>query len=648
MCGISGMVGPDADRATAQRMSDSLAHRGPDGEGFYTDAGVVLGHRRLKIIDLVTGDQPLSNEDGTVWVVYNGEIYNFRELRRELEGQGHQFRTRSDTEVLVHLYEQHGEHFLPRLDGIFAFALWDSRRRRLLLARDYFGVKPLHYHFDGRTLRFGSEIKAILEDTVVPRQVDFQALHYFLNVRFIPGERTLFAGIRRLLPAHYLVFEDGAVRTQRYFELQPEGGPRRGESYYIDGIQHHLREAVRKQLVSDVPLGVYLSGGLDSSSIVAFMSQLVAEPVKTFCLGFNEPTDELDDARVIAHHFKTEHHEMSLDADPLRRYPEVIWHAEEPKENILQGYLLAQFARQHVTVVQGGLGGDELFAGYTNNLFVYPAQPLHRLVPPAVARHVLQPLSRLLFHAQNATGALRLDEYRRGVQMLLALGDPERYYLILRNTWDFDAGAFANLYGPALRDQHLALTHTEFDDYFTANGGVSASRGVLEQALWAEFHTKMIDDLLVNEDRTSMAHGLEVRVPLLDRDLVRFAMGIPVDLKIKRGETKYIFRKAMSGLLPEHALRKKKWGFSFNPYYQFQKDLKQAAERVLTAQRVERRGWFNYAYLRRILDHPPHPRLRWHYFLLWLALGLEIWAQMFLDEAVTRPPRELEAYEGRS
>ncbi|MFI5364850.1 MAG: asparagine synthase (glutamine-hydrolyzing) [Candidatus Binatia bacterium] len=640
MCGICGIAGPAAERDVVERMSAILAHRGPDGEGFYEDAGVVLGHRRLSIIDLVTGDQPMSNEDGTVWAVYNGEIYNFSDLRRELETQGHRFRSSSDTEVLVHLYEQHGEAFLPKLDGIFAFALWDSRRRRLLLARDYFGVKPLHYHFDGRTLRFGSEIKALLQDPAVPRTVDFQALHYFLNLRFIPGERTLFAGIRRLLPAHYLVFEDGAVRTQRYFELQPEIGPRRSESYYIDGIRHHLREAVRKQLISDVPLGVFLSGGLDSSSIVAFMSQLVEEPIKTFCLGFNEPTDELADARVVARHFKTEHHEMSLDADPLRRYPEVIWHAEEPKENILQGYLLAQFARQHVTVVHGGLGGDELFAGYANNQLIYPTQALHRLVPAAVGRHFFQPLSRLLFAAQNASGMLRFDEYRRGLQMLLALGDPERYYLILRNTWDYDQGAFGNLYGPALRDQALAPTHMEFDSYFGATNG----RTVLDQVLWAEFHTKMVDDFLMNEDRTSMAHGLEVRVPFLDRDLVRFAMGIPVDLKIKRNETKCIFRKAMIGLLPDHALRKKKWGFSFNPYYQFQKDLKPVAESVLTRARIEQRGWFNYDYLRRILDHPAHPRLRWHYFFLWLALGLEIWAQMFLDESRHAPALSLEAY----
>jgi len=639
MCGIVGVVGPGLRLELAEAMVRSVAHRGPDGSGLYQGDGIFIGQTRLSVIDLVTGDQPMPNEDGSVWVVCNGEIYNFPDLRRDLEAKGHRFRSTSDTEVLLHSYEEYGLDFLPRLDGIFAFALWDTRQRRLLLVRDYFGVKPLHYYFDGHTLRFGSEVKAILQDPAVPRRVDFQALHYFLNLRYIPGERTLFEGIKRLLPAHFLIFEDGNIRIGRYYELVVELARRRDEAYYIEGIRHYLREAVRKQLISDVPLGVYLSGGLDSSSIVAFMSELVDEPVRTFSLGFNEPTDELDDARVIADYFATDHHEMSLDADPLRHYPEVIWYAEEPKENVLQGYLLAQFARQHVKVVHGGLGGDELFAGYINNQYIYPSQPFHRLVPGVVMENVLQPLSRFVFTLQNATGLLRLDEYRRGVQMLLALGDPGRYYLILRNVWDYDRGAFANLYGPVLRDQDLTLTHTRFDTYFTPDGS-----SVLDQVLWAEFHTKMVDDFLMNEDRTSMAHGLEVRVPYLDRDLVQFAMGIPVDLKIKHNQTKYIFRKAMADLLPEHAIRKKKWGFSFNPYYQFQKDLKVVAERVLTRERVEARGWFNYAYLRRVLDHPPHPRLRWHYFILWLALGLEIWCQMFLEGDLSQPELSLEAY----
>lgn len=639
MCGICGMAGPGASRPLVEAMTRSIAHRGPDGAGFYEAPGVALGHRRLSIIDLAQGDQPMRNEDGSIWVIFNGEIYNFIALRRDLEGRGHRFRTHCDTEVLLHGYEEYGLDFLPQLDGIFAFALWDEQRERLLLVRDYFGVKPLHYHFDGQTLRFGSEIKAILQDPRVPRAVDFQALHYFLNLRYIPGERSLFAGIRHLPPAHYLLFEGGNLHLERYYTLEVEPERNRPESYYVEGIRHHLREAVRKQLISDVPLGVYLSGGLDSSAIVAFMSELVEEPVQSFSLGFNEPTDELDDAQRIADHFGTRHRAFSLDAEPLRRYPEVIWHAEEPKENILQGYLLAQVVRQHVKVVHGGLGGDELFAGYLHNLFIQPSAPLHRLMPGWATRHLLAPLGGLAYRLQQTTGALRLDEYRRGLQLLCALGDPARYYLILRNVWDYDPAAGELLYGPALREQTLEPTHLLFDPYFA-----NRHQPLLEQVLWAEFHTKLVDDFLMNEDRTSMAHGVEVRVPFLDRELVRFAMGIPADLKWRRGQGKYIFRRAMEGILPEHALRKKKWGFSFNPYYQFQKDLKGIAEQVLTRERVHARGWFNYAYLRRILDHPPHPRLRWHYFFLWLAVGLEIWAQLFLEGDLAHPTLELDAY----
>ncbi len=639
MCGIAGVVGPDASVALIERMTEALSHRGPDDIGYHQDGQVFLGQTRLKIIDLVTGDQPMSNEDGTVWVVFNGEIYNFRELRKELERAGHRFHSNSDTEALVHGYEEYGTDLFRRLDGIFAFALWDSTGQRLFLVRDNFGVKPLHYFFDGRNLRFGSEIKAVLRDPGVPRCVDFQALHYFLNLRYIPGERTLIEGVRRVPPAHYLLFEQGRVRLERYFELQTETDRRRDPRDYEEGIRHHLKEAVRKQMVSDVPLGVYLSGGLDSSSLVAFMSELSSKPVETFCLGFNEPTDKLDDARLIADHFSTQHHEMTLEAEPLKRFPEVIWHAEEPKENILQGYLLAQFARQRVKVALGGLGGDELFAGYTNNQFIYPSESFHRLIPRGLSRGLLLPLSRGVFRLQNATGMLRLDEYRRGLQMLMALGDPARYYLILRNTWDYDPGAFANLYGPVLRGRRLEPTQDRFDEYFE-----SGNRDVLENALLAEFHTKMVDDFLLNEDRTSMAHGLEVRVPFLDRDLVQFSLGIPVDQKIRGNQTKRIFRKAMAPILPAHAVNKKKWGFSFNPYHQFSKDLKFVAERILTRERVEARGWLNYSYLRRILDHPPHPRLRWHYFFVWLALGLEIWCRMFIDGGDAEPEMELEAY----
>lgn len=639
MCGICGMAGPGADQAIVKKMIRSIAHRGPDGDGIYQGNEVFLGHRRLSIIDLVTGDQPMSNEDRTVWVVLNGEIYNFQNLRLDLEERGHRFNSRSDTEVLVHGYEEYGTDFFRRLDGIFAFALWDAGEKRLILARDYFGVKPLHYYFDGKTLRFASEIKAILQDPSVPRAPDYQSLHYFLNLRYIPGEGTLFKGIRRLFPAHYMVYENGTMKICRYFNLEKGNIARSNEADCIEGIRHYLREAVRKQKVSDVPLGVYLSGGLDSSSLVAFMSEVSSEPVKTFSMGFNEPTDELEDARIIAERFGTEHHEIRLSPDPLRQFPEVIWHAEEPKENILQGFLLSRFARQDVKVCLGGLGGDELFAGYELHRYVYPSNSLHQMVPGWLTSGILQPLSRFLFTVQNASGTLSLDEYRRGMQMLLSIGDPARYYLILRNVWDYDDKAYRNIYGPALSGQHLHKTHTQFDHFFSLK-----KDSVFEQILTAEFHTKMQEDFLMNEDRTSMANGLEVRVPFLDRDLVQFSLSIPAEMKMKGGQLKYLFRKAMTGILPEHTLMKKKWGFSFNPYYQFQKDLKDVAMRVLTKERVEERGLFNYTYLRRIIDHAPHPRLRWHYFFLWIVLGMEIWFRMFIDGDVSDPVFDLDYY----
>ncbi|MEW5733833.1 MAG: asparagine synthase (glutamine-hydrolyzing) [Thermodesulfobacteriota bacterium] len=639
MCGIAGIVGPGAHAGLCRDMVAAIGHRGPDARGDFFDGTAALGQARLSIIDLSTGDQPMANEDGTVWIVYNGEIYNYKELREDLVARGHRFATESDTEVLIHGYEEWGVNFLPKPDGIYAFAIWDQPRKRLVLARDYFGVKPLHYQTSGSTIRFGSEIKAVLADPSVPRSVDLQALHAFLNLRYIPGERTLVAGVKRLLPGHALVFENGRATTTRFFRLPPPRPEKRSEEECLEGIRHYLRRAVVKQLVADVPVGVYLSGGMDSSTLVAFMAEAGVNPIRTFSLGFNEPTDELSDARIVAERFGTEHHETTLSADPLQSFPKVTWFAEEPKENILQGYLLAGFARRSVKVVQGGLGGDEIFAGYAIDNFLYPARNIHRLVPGALSRGLLAPLSRLLYSAQAKTGAIAADEYRRGLQLLCAAGDPRRFYLILRNVWDHDTGAFSRFYGPVLQKAALAPVEDAFAPFFTPEAGDG-----LSQALWAEFHTKMVDDFLENEDRTSMANGLEVRVPFLDRDLVSFAMTIPPALLMKGNSTKYLFRKAMGGILPEHTLRKKKWGFTFNPYYQFQKDLKSTAERILTKKRVEERGWFNYGFLRKILDHPPHPRLRWHYFFLWLAMGLEIWAGQFLEGDMKNPKLALEDF----
>ena len=638
MCGIAGFTGPANDDVLAT-MTRLIRHRGPDAEGFHTEPGINLGNRRLRVIDVEGGDQPIANEDRSIWIVYNGEVYNADELRADLERRGHVFRTKSDTEVLVHLYEEHGETFARHLNGIFAFAIWDSRRQRLLLGRDPVGVKPLHYTEVAGELVFGSEIKALLAFPGVRRELNENALHLFLNLRYVPHEQTLFRNILRLAPGHVLVRERGATRIVRYWDptcpIDHESSPEE----LADGLRERLRTAVKRQLVSDVPLGVYLSGGLDSSTLLAFAA--AERPgIHTFSLGFGEPTDELDDAAFVARHFGTTHHALTVQAEPLARLPEVLWHTEEPKENVLQGYLLAEHGRKHVTVALSGLGGDELFAGYQIHRYVAAGQKLHAPVPGFLQRAFLAPVSRGLFAMQNATGTLHLDHYRRGMQLLLASGDRTRFYGILRNVWDHDAGQWKIIYGERMRNADLPAVSQELGRYF-ADG----TRTYLEQVLEAEFHTKMVEDFLNNEDRVSMAHGLEVRVPFLDPDVVAFARAIPGRYKFREGKGKWILRRAMEGLLPPETMRKKKWGFTFSSYHQFRKDLRTTADRILTRHRVESMGLFNYDYLRRIMDHPPTPRMYWHYFYLWNVLAFTIWHRMFLEQPIASTPElSVDAY----
>jgi asparagine synthase (glutamine-hydrolysing) len=641
MCGFAGIVGPQADAKIVRKMMAALTHRGPDDNGLWESAGVCLGHQRLSIIDLNTGHQPIHNEDRTIWIVYNGEIYNFRELRSELESKGHRFYTRTDTEVVIHLYEEYGASSFTRLNGMFAFALWDEKKRNTFLVRDPLGVKPLHYHWDGETLRFGSEIKALLSDPAVPRQLNPQGLHDFLNLRYIPGEQTLFADIFRLAPAHYLKWSDGKISFHRYWALSDEENHNARPDAWPEAIREILLQAVRRQLVSDVPLGIYLSGGLDSSALTAAATQCLETPVQTFTLGFNEPTDEMDDARLVSEHFNTDHHEMTLNADPLQYLPQVVWHVEEPKVNMLQGYFLSRFARRSVKVILNGLGGDELFAGYDIYRYIAPLQSFHRWVPSFVAHGPLEWMSRAAYSLQETTTALRWHEHRLGVQWLAAVGRRARTYTLLRNAWDYNPALSDRIYGPALRGLALRPVETYFEPYFPNNGG-----SMVVQALRAEFETKMVNDFLLSEDRVSMAHGLEVRVPYLDHELVKLAWQIPATLKLHCGQGKYVFREAVGSWLPKPIMHKKKWGFTFSSYHQYKKDLKAIVEAVLTRERVHDVGWFDYSWIRQVLDYPPHSRLRWHYFMLWMMVGFEIWRQMFLSSAQVELSRPLVEYYG--
>lgn len=644
MCGILGIWDKTpTEKARLEKLTGLMAHRGPDARGYYQKENWSLAHLRLSIIDLKTGAQPMLTRDRKLAIVFNGEIYNYRELRDELQKLGQTFNTQSDTEVLLNGYRQWGTALFSKLNGIFAFILADLLKKEWILVRDPFGVKPLHYFHQNGLFIAASEQKPILAHPQVKRDVNWQVFHDVLNHRYSPGKDTLFAGIHRLPPAHFAILKDGKLNLHRYWEPRYEIDIQMDEQSAIEGFHLHLKQAVQRQLVSDVPLGVYLSGGMDSSAIVQKMHELNVSRIETFTLGFNEPSDEFPDAELVASHFGTSHHTLNLAMEPLQTFPETIWYAEEPKINLLQGFNMSAFVKPHVTVALGGLGGDELMGGYDIHRLLYPLAKINPYIPQWLQK-IGDFKSNLLFQLHSRWGAMKHDEYNRALQILTHLGNIEKQYLILRNVWDMDDGQWNKVYNPLFMNQiedKLSGSRRHFSPLFEKVSSLNA----LDQVFFTELQTKMVNDYLLVDDRMSMSHGVEERVPFLDVDLVNFANTIPIHLKMKGGQTKYLFRKAMEGYLPEKIIRKKKWGFAVNPYLQFKKDLKHVAEHILTKEAVEREGIFNYTYIRRILDAEAHPKLRWHYNLLWMMSGLMIWKKMFIDsEHYLSPKHTLEDY----
>ena len=620
MCGIAGTSG-FGDEELVRAMTDTIAHRGPDGEGFYSGEHVHLGNRRLAIQDVPGGAQPMANEDGSVVVVYNGEIYNYPELRELALARGHRLTTHCDTEILPHLYEDEGIAFAARLNGIFAFALFDRARRKLFLVRDPLGVKPLVYSVRDGRLAFGSEAKAVLASGLVHADIDEASLHLSMNVRYVPGDRTFFAGISRLPPGHVLEFADGRARLHSYATIDwtPDQSLSTGD--WLEGIRHHYQEAVRRQLISDVPVGVSLSGGIDSSSIVAMLRRTTSGPIKTFSLGFDEPTDETDDARFVARTFDTEHQEVVLREPALGHLADAIWHTEEPKVNSLQLYLLHRFIGEHVSVVLSGLGGDELFAGY--DIYRYLLRT-RRLRSGALGGAVRALAPALDWAARRSAGLGRpdLDLATRKLEWLASSGDRARNYLLLRNAWDFNPALLRRVYSPEFADRLAVSARDDYSQYF------DDGRPLESQALRAEFGTKMVCDLLHNEDTMSMAHSVESRVPLLDLELVRFAARIPDNVRFAKGP-KGLLKDALTGVLPDRVLYKRKWGFTFDPVEQYQKDLGPIVRETLSPDRLRRSGIFNPEFVGAVLKAEPRQRLRWHYFMLWQMIGVETWLATF-------------------
>ena len=622
MCGIAGILRVDGAPAGADllgAMTSAIAHRGPDGDGFFCDGSVGLGHRRLAIIDLATGDQPMATEDGSVVLVFNGEIYNFRELRRELEGRGATFRTTSDTEVILQAYEAWGVDCLPRLRGMFAFSLWDRPRRRLFLARDRVGIKPLVYAWDGRRLLFGSEIKALLEDPGLPREIDWQALRDFLTLHYIPGPRTIFQAIRKLPPASYLLLdlERGEPEVHRYWDLRFAPDPRPSEAEWLEGLRWHLTDAVRSHLVSDVPIGAFLSGGVDSSTVVALMAQATEGRVRTFSIGFDDADfDELRHARDVARRYDTQHFEYVVKPNALDTLPRLAWQFDEPfaDSSALPTYYVSKITREHVTVALSGDGGDENFVGYTRYA---RASRLHEQLdgfPAVLARPLLRLAARLL------PGGVR----GQGYLDMLGAGPVDRYFKLMAYQ---RSETLRSLLSPAAREHVEPVVTPDLFRRLAAEGRAPDYVSALQ---YLDIHCYLPEDILTKVDRTSMAVSLETRVPLLDHVLMEYVATMPTALKFKEGAGKVILKRAMAGDLPAGILERRKMGFGLPIASWFRGELTDYVRDVLDGRRTRQRGLVDPRAVSALLDeHQGGGRDRSGQ--IWALLALEEWARRWLD-----------------
>jgi len=654
MCGISGLVNC-GDRDTLVRMTDVQAHRGPDDAGFwehkFPDGSYVgLGSRRLSIIDLSpSGHMPMCNEDRTVWITYNGEIYNFRDLRRELEMKGHRFVSETDTEVVIHLYEQEGPACVKRLNGMFAFGICDLRSGHptMFFARDHFGIKPFYYVQQGRRFAFASEIKALLKVPGIQPQIDVKALHQYLTFLWVPDPKTMFRDVLKLPAGHYALLRNGEVEIIQYWDLEfPNDGFEfpRSEADLKDEIRERFRRSVEAQMISDVPIGAFLSAGLDSSSIVAMMSQANRQPVRTYTITFpdrhriGETTlDDPDVAARLARHLGCENHRILVEPDVADLLPKLIWHMDEPTADpaIIASYLVCREARKHATVLLSGVGGDELFAGYRKHYAHYWAQAYRRV--PARVRGLINSslLSLPSLRGTAMKGRLRLA---KKMARSSSLSPVERF---LMNCTYFDEEQKSALYTSVLSDemcgedaakQHMRRFEKVKDADF------------LNQMLYLDTKIFMTSLNLTYNDKMSMACSVEVRVPFLDRELVEFvAWNVPPHMKLKgffHPTTKYIFRKAMQDVLPREVLRQPKAGFAAPVDYWLARDLKEMVDDLLSESQIEKRGLFRPNSVRTLVDEHRSGKQDWS-MQIWQLLTLEIWMQTFLDSGGRHMPSDL-------
>ncbi|MBI3399372.1 MAG: asparagine synthase (glutamine-hydrolyzing) [Deltaproteobacteria bacterium] len=627
MCGICGKINfhnEPVDETLLKRMASIIAHRGPDDEGIYVKGSVGLGHRRLSIIDLSPlAHQPMSNEDGSVWIVFNGEIYNFIDLKKDLIKRGHTFRSHSDTEVILHLYEEEGTECVQKLRGMFAFAIWDERDKSLFLARDRVGKKPLYYRHANSAFVFASEIKAILQDTAFQRKPDYLAIHHYLTYQDVPSPWTAFEGINKLPPAHCLILKNGHVDMKRYWKLSYLPKHEIGIEEIKSEIIERLKEAITIRLISDVPLGAFLSGGIDSSATVALMAGMVNEPVKTFSIGFKEEAyNELRYARMVAERYKTDHTEFIVEPKAMEVIDKLVWHYNEPfaDSSAIPTYYVSKLAREHVTVVLNGDGGDENFAGYGRYAANEFSRKIHRFFPTPIAKALL-PLVMILPHGKDPKNFFwRLKRFLQEY-----VKSPE-----IRNAhWlcHFSMEMKSELYTDGFTDKVSGIDSFEllFDKYKEVE-----AESFLDKTLYADVMMYLPDDLLVKVDVASMANSLEARSPFLDHEFMEFAARIPSELKLKGRTTKYILKEALRGILPDDVLFRSKMGFGVPIDHWFRNELKEMAYDMLLGKRCVERGYFQKGFIQKILDEHVSGRWNWQYHI-WNLLMLELWHREFID-----------------
>ncbi|GCE03727.1 asparagine synthase (glutamine-hydrolyzing) [Dictyobacter aurantiacus] len=628
MCGIAGFVNVACRHENAEHLIDNMCkiirHRGPDDQGIWVGDGIdngmstALGMRRLAIIDLAGSHQPIFNEDQSMLIVFNGEIYNYRELQQELRARGHQFRTNGDTETILHAYEEYGDDCVEHLRGMFTFAIWDIKRQRLFAARDRFGKKPLNYYWDGQRLIFGSEIKSILEADV-PREVNPIALDEYLVYRYVPSPLTMFKNIMKVPAAHVLIYENGKVSTKRYWDISFAHTCNDDEATAVERTRSLLEEATRIRLMSEVPLGAFLSGGLDSSVVVGIMSELMSQPVKTFSIGFEEASfNELPHARKVAQHFGTEHHEFFVKYDLVNILPQLVWDYDEPfaDSSMLPTYYVSKLAREHVTVSLSGDGGDEIFGGYEQYRREYQIYHIPRLL-----RGTLSRASYLL--PNKVRGKKRLQTWLRGygtrsIEANMLFPDYTRSELYSK---DF----YQQVQGHMPFERHLDLYHAVQHLDPTA------------RMQYVDTLTYLTDDILVKVDKASMFNSLETRAPLLDHHLAEYVASLNPSLRVNNGRIhdghgKHLLKKVASDLLPPEILERPKRGFSVPLNTWFRKDVQSYAHDVLASSQARRRNIFSQQMLHNLLSTDGGRPLTNHSEVLWSLLCLELWFQTYIDE----------------